>query len=158
MSDVLTTDAESDALALQSPFLRALVSLVRAQDRFGIWEKKDDTELLADYVVDKEKRKLIPIVGDPDPDQLTRLEWYYGAIGLQVESRTGVMASPIMQMSNEGFGRMVVTAGRLVVINKHLRDVHRFGFSSLAKLAADGAKAVDDAVAWIEKHPDVARA
>lgn len=158
MSDVLITDAESDALALQTPFLRALVALVRAQDRFGIWEKKNDTELLADFVIDKEKRKLIPIVGDPDPDQLTRLEWFYGAIGLQVESRTGVMASPIMQMSHEGFGRMVVTAGRLVVINKHLRDVHRFGFLSLTKLAAEGAKAVDDAVAWIDKHPDVAKA
>lgn len=158
MSDVLTADAESDALALQTPFLRTLIALVRAQDRFGIWEKKDDTQLLADFIIDKEKRKLIPIVGDPDPDQLTRLEWFYGAVGLQVESRTGVMASPIMQMSHEGFGRMVVTAGRLVVINKHLRDVHRFGFSSLAKLAAEGAKAVEDAVAWIEKHSDVARA
>jgi probable nitrogen fixation protein len=158
MSEQLTIDAESDALALQTPFLRALTALVRAQDRFGIWEKKDDTQLLADFVIDKEKRKLIPIVGDPDPDQLTRLEWFYGAIGLQVESRTGVMASPIMQMSHEGFGRMVVTAGRLVVINKHLRDVHRFGFPSLAKLAAEGAKLVEDAAAWIEKYPDVARA
>ena len=67
------------------------------------------------------------------------------------------MASPIMQMSHEGFGRMVVTAGRLVVINKHLRDVHRFGFPSLAKLAAEGTKVVDDAVAWIEKYPELAR-
>ncbi|PKU21901.1 NifX-associated nitrogen fixation protein [Telmatospirillum siberiense] len=158
MSDVLTADAEADAQALQSPFLRALISLIRAQDRFGTWDKKDEGQLLAEYVIDKEKRKLIPIVGDPDPDQLSRLEWFYGAVGLQVESRTGVMASPIMQMSHEGFGRMVVTAGRLVVINKHLRDVHRFGFPSLAKLAAEGAKVVDDAVAWIEKHPDVAKA
>jgi probable nitrogen fixation protein len=66
------------------------------------------------------------------------------------------MASPIMHMSHEGFGRLIVTAGRLVVINKHLRDVHRFGFPDLGKLAAQGAKLVDDAVAWIEKHPDVA--
>jgi probable nitrogen fixation protein len=156
MSDLTTLEPESDAL--RSPFLLSLIALVRAQDRFGIWEKKDDVALLADFVVDKEKRKQIPIVGDPDPDLLSRLEWFYGAIGLQVESRTGVMASPIMQMSHEGFGRMVVTAGRLVVINKHLRDVHRFGFPSLAKLAAEGTKVVDDAVAWIEKYPDLARA
>jgi probable nitrogen fixation protein len=158
MNDATTLDGESDALALGSPFLRSLVALVRAQDRFGIWEKKEDVQLLADFIVDKEQRKLIPIVGDPDPDILSRLEWFYGAIGLQVESRTGVMASPIMQMSHEGFGRMVVTAGRLVVINKHLRDVHRFGFLSLAKLAAEGSKIVDDAVAWIEKYPELANA
>ena len=158
MSNVNTMDTPSDDAALNAPFLRSLVALVRAQDRFGIWEKKDDVALLAEFVVDKEKRKLIPIVGDPDPDLLSRLEWFYGAIGLQVESRTGVMASPLMQMSHEGFGRMVLTAGRLVVINKHLRDVHRFGFPSLAKLAAEGTKVVDDAVAWIEKYPDLARA
>lgn len=158
MSDIVTLDAASDEEALHTPFVRALVSLVRAQDRFGIWETKSDAELLAEYVLDKEQRKLIPIIGDPDPDLLSRLEWFYGAVGLQVESRTGVMASPIMHMSHEGFGRMVVTAGRLVVINKHLRDVHRFGFPSLVKLAAEGAKVVDDAVAWIDKHPDVARA
>lgn len=158
MNETLTAEAQSDADALATPFVRALISLIRAQDRFGTWESKDDQRLLADYIIDKEKRKLIPIVGDPDPDQLSRLEWFYGAIGLQVESRTGVMASPIMQMSHEGFGRMVVTAGRLVVINRHLRDVHRFGFASLAKLAAEGAKVVDDAVSWIEKHPDVAKA
>ncbi|MDR3437080.1 NifX-associated nitrogen fixation protein [Telmatospirillum sp.] len=149
-------DQQAAATALQSPFLKSLVSLVRAQDRFGIWEKRDEAELLADFIVDREQRKLIPIIGDPDPDVLSRVEWFYGAVGLQVESRTGIMASPIMQMSHEGFGRMVVTAGRLVVINKHLRDLHRFGFLSLGALAEEGAKVVDDAVSWIEKYPDVA--
>ena len=36
----------------------------------------------------------------------------------------------MMKMSHEGFGRMILTAGRLIVVNKHLRDVHRFGFES----------------------------
>jgi probable nitrogen fixation protein len=62
-----------------------------------------------------------------------------------------------MKMSHEGFGRMVVTAGRLIVINKHLRDVHRFGFLSFAKLAEEGEKLVLDAVSWIEKYPEVAK-
>jgi len=148
----------SDDEALKTPFVQTLAKLVRAQDRFGVWEGKPDTDLLAEYVVDKEKRKLIPIVGDPDPDLLSRLEIYYSAIGLEVERRTGVMSSPIMKMSHEGFGRMVVTAGRLIVINKHLRDVHRFGFLSFGKLAEEGAKQVEDAIAWIEKYPDVANA
>jgi len=157
-AEVTATEPESDEAALATPFIRDLVALVRAQDRFGIWEKKSDTEVLAEFVVDKEKRKLIPIVGDPDPDILSRIEIFYGACGLQVEKRTGIMASPMMKMSHEGFGRMVVTAGRLVVINKHLRDCHRFGFLTLAKLAAEGAKIVDDAVTWVEKYREVADA
>ena len=62
----------------------------------------------------------------------------------------------MMKMSHEGFGRIVLTAGRLVVVSKTLRDVHRFGFPSLEKLSADGAKLVADAVALIRKYPDVA--
>jgi probable nitrogen fixation protein len=40
------------------------------------------------------------------------------------------------KMSHEGFGRTVLTTGRLIVVNRYLRDVHRFGFPSLEKLAA----------------------
>lgn len=156
--NAVTTAPMSDEEALKTSFVQTLSKLVRAQDRFGVWEGKPDTDLLAEYIVDKEKRKLIPIVGDPDPDLLSRLELFYGAVSLEVEKRTGVMSAPIMKMSHEGFGRMVVTAGRLIVINKHLRDVHRFGFLSFAKLAEDGAKMVDDAVGWIEKYPEVANA
>ena len=54
--------------------------------------------------------------------------------GFAIERATGVMVSPMMKMHHEGFGRMVLTAGRLVVVNKQLRDVHRFGFDSLEKL------------------------
>ena len=46
--------------------------------------------------------------------------------------------------------------GRLVVLSKHIRDVHRFGFPSVEAVAQDGAKLVDEAVALIEKHRDVA--
>ena len=95
-------------------------------------------------------------MGDPDPDTLWRLELFYKAVGITVEKQTGHIASPIMKMSHEGFGRMVLTTGRLVVVSKHLRDVHRFGFPSLEKLAADGAKIVEEAVALIRKYPEVA--
>jgi probable nitrogen fixation protein len=62
----------------------------------------------------------------------------------------------MMKMSHEGFGRMVLIAGRLVVVNKHLRDVHRFGYPSLAKLAETGEKLTAEAVAMIDRFPDAA--
>jgi probable nitrogen fixation protein len=67
------------------------------------------------------------------------------------------MVSPMMKMSHEGFGRMVLIAGRLVVVNKQLRDVHRFGFASLAKLAEAGGKFLSEAVEMIRAYPAVAQ-
>ena len=141
---------------LAEAFLKTLVMLFRAEDSYGAWEGKSDETILAPFVLDKEARAAIPIMGDPDPDTLWRLELFYKAVGITVEKQTGLIASPIMKMSHEGFGRMVLTTGRLVVVSKHLRDVHRFGFPSLEKLAADGAKIVEEAVALIRKYPDVA--
>jgi probable nitrogen fixation protein len=114
-------------------------------------------DLLDPYVVDKEKRKQLPLIGDPDPETIWRVELFYNAVGLSIERVTGVMVTPMMKMHHEGFGRMVLTAGRLVVVNKQLRDVHRFGFNSLGKLAEEGEKLVASGVAMIEKFPEVAK-
>jgi probable nitrogen fixation protein len=137
--------------------IKELIKVWRAQDTHGTWEKKSDVSLLDPYIVTKEQRREIPIIGDPDPEILWRLELFYNAVGLAIERRTGCMVQPMMKMSHEGFGRMILAAGRLIVINKHLRDVHRFGFESLEKLAAEGTKFVDAGVEMIEKFPDVAR-
>ena len=141
---------------LQSPFVRELVKQWRAQDTHGAWEGKSDMDLLEPYIIDKAKRKEMPIIGDPDPETLWRLELFYNAVGLSVERMTGTMASPMMKMHHEGFGRLVLIAGRLIVVNKHLRDVHRFGFPSLDKLSSEGERLVADAVAMVRQHPDLA--
>ncbi|MGO9546518.1 MAG: NifX-associated nitrogen fixation protein [Rhodomicrobium sp.] len=140
-----------------SVFLKELIKQWRAQDAHGAWDKKTDLELLAPYVITKEQRREMPIIGDPDPETIWRLELFYNAVGLSVERATGIMVSPMMKMHHEGFGKMVLTAGRLVVINKHLRDVHRFGFESFEKLVAEGEKLVAAAVEMIEKFPEVAK-
>ncbi|MFN3623590.1 MAG: NifX-associated nitrogen fixation protein [Hyphomicrobium sp.] len=141
---------------VESVFVKELIKQWRAQDMHGAWEGKTDTDLLEPYILDKEKRRQIPIMGDPDPETLWRLELFYNAVGLSIERATGIMVSPIMKMHHEGFGRMVLTAGRLVVVNKHLRDVHRFGFPTFAKMAEEGEKLVSSAVEMIKKYPEVA--
>jgi probable nitrogen fixation protein len=160
-AEAIATDEAPAAAATpvaptDSPFFNELIKQWRAQDTHGAWENKTDLDLIEPYILDKEKRKQIPIMGDPDPETLWRIELYYNAIGLAVERETGIMVSPMMKMHHEGFGRMILAAGRLIVINKHLRDVHRFGFPSYAKLAEEGDKAVASAVEMIRKFPEVA--
>ena len=146
-----------DEAHLASPFVQQLIKQLRAQDTHGAWEGKSDMQLLKPYVHTPEERRAIPIMGDPDPETLWRLEIFYNAIAVAIERETGQMVSPMMKMSHEGFGRLVLIAGRLVVVNKQLRDVHRFGFSSLAKLSEAGTKFFDEAVAMIREYPAVAQ-
>lgn len=143
--------------AADAPFVKELIKIWRAQDTHGTWEGKADLDLLEPYIVDKEKRRSLPIVGDPDPETIWRLELFFNAVCLMVEKATGVMISPMMKMSHEGFGRMVLIGGRLIVVNKQLRDVHRFGFDNLGKLAEEGDKFVKAGIEMIEKYPEVAK-
>lgn len=152
VADVTTGASQADA-----PFLKELIKIWRAQDSHGAWEGRSDLDLLAPYVLDKAARRALPIVGDPDPDTVWRLELFYNAVALAIERASGVMVTPMFKMHHEGFGRMVLIGGRLIVVNKQLRDVHRFGFDSFEKLDEEGGKLVGSGVAMIEKFPDVAR-
>jgi len=147
-----------DALVKSDPFLTTLARIIRAADSYGTWDKKSDADLLRDFVLDKAARRALPVIGDPDPEVLSRVEQYYRAVGLRIEQRTGLMSSPMMTMSHEGFGRVILTAGKLVAYAKTLRDVHRFGFDSFSALGAEGEKVVSAAVADIERFAEVAHA
>ncbi len=154
---MLKTATALKADPIASEFVNELIKQWRAQDAHGAWDKKSDLDLLSPYILDKERRKEIPLMGDPDPETIWRLELFYNAVGLSIERATGVMVTPMMKMHHEGFGRMILAAGRLIVVNKQLRDVHRFGFASLDKLAEEGEKFVAAGVEMINKYPDVAR-
>ncbi len=142
--------------AADAPFVKELIKSWRAQDSHGAWEGKSDLTLLEPYILDKEARRALPIIGDPDPDTIWRMELFFNAVALSIERATGVMISPMLKMSHEGFGRMVLIGGRLIVVNKQLRDVHRFGFDNLGKLAEEGDKYVKAGVEMIEKFRPVA--
>lgn len=141
---------------LQDPFIQELVKQLRAQDAHGSWDGKSDASLLEPYILSAEQRRAMPIIGDPDPDTLWRLDLFHNAIGLAIERATGCMVAPMTRMSHEGFGRTVLTTGRLIVVNRYLRDVHRFGFPSLARLAEAGNALVAEGVQMIEKYKEVA--
>ena len=153
----MTDVAEAPTDVMQDPFIRELVKQWRAQDTHGTWEGKTDATLLEPYILSAERRRELPLMGDPDPDTLWRLDLFHNAIGLAIERATGCMVSPMMKMSHEGFGRAVLTTGRLIVVNRYLRDVHRFGYASLKKLAEAGNKLVAEGVGMVQAYPDVAK-
>lgn len=147
----------SEVATALPPFAQDIVRLIRAQDSFGAWERKSDEQLLAPYIIEKGSRPIIACA-TPDPDLLNRMDLFYAAVAMAIEKRTGMIASPLWKVNHEGFGRLLVTVGRLVAYTKSLRDVQRFGFATYDKLAEAGEKMIAEAVANIEKFPEAAGA
>jgi probable nitrogen fixation protein len=157
----MAADTALAAGALEKPaaeaiYRHSLVRLMRAHDSFGAWERKPDDEILQSFVLTKEQRRAIPVVGDPNPKVLWRLEVFYTAVGYAVTTRTGLDATPILKISSEGFGRAILVVGRLVVLSRVLRDVHRFGFESTEAVVAAGEAMVAECLAAIDRFPAVA--
>lgn len=151
----------SEALAvsvseLEHPFARQMVVQLRAIDSYGTYDNWTDDKVIDPLILTKERKREIPVVGDPDETVIARLKAYYNALASSIEKRTGLMAVPIVNLSHEGFGRAIVVTGKLIVLDKTLRDVHRFGFPSLEKMCEDSDKLIDKAAALVDAHRAVA--
>lgn len=125
-----------------------------AQDAFGSLEGKSDAEPLGDFIITRKQRPAMPVIDDPDPDVLRRLDMFYTAVGLGIEERSGLIP-PMMEMKPMGASDDCSSRPGGWSL---CRDIHRFGFETFRKLAEAGTKLVDDATAAIEAYPDVARA
>jgi probable nitrogen fixation protein len=146
---------EQDAL-LSTDFIKEMVKQMRAIDSYGTYDGWPVERILAPYVVTKEQRRSIPVIGDPDDIMLSRIRAFYNAISSLIEKECGQMASPIINITHEGFGRVVITVGKLVVMDRTLRDVHRYGYESLSKMKDEADKLLSVALEIIGKYPEVA--
>lgn len=155
----MTTEAlhidKSDP-ALASELAEEIVRQMRAIDTYGIYDTLGNAEIIDPFILTKERKREIPIVGDPDEIMMARLKAYYNTISVMIEKRTGLMAVPVVNLTHEGFGRAFIVVGKLIAVDRTLRDVHRFGFASLQNMQDEVDKLVDRAVALVEAHRDVA--
>jgi probable nitrogen fixation protein len=67
-----------------------------------------------------------------------------------------LLAVPVLNISHEGFGRALILVGKLVALDKTLRDVHRFGFDSLDALVGEAEKQLGKAADLVAAHRSVA--
>lgn len=147
-----------DREAIARPFAKGLLTLVRAQDRSGAWDNEPDEAILAPFIVTKLQKRELPMMGDPDPDILWRVELYYTAIAWEIERRAGCATAPMLNIHHEGWGRAIIIAGRLIAVNSHVRELHRFGFENVCDMEKRAMKLIEEGVAMIEKFSTVAAA
>lgn len=141
---------------LETDFGKEMRRQMTAIDSFGTTDSLPPEAILAPFVLTREMRREIPVVGDPDEITVARVKAYYNAIAAMIERECGLMAVPLVHLSHEGFGRALITVGKLVVMDRTLRDVHRFGFDSLSRMKDEADTLLAVALEIIGNHSDVA--
>ena len=152
MSD---TVAERDPI-LDTEFIKEMARQMRALDTYGSYAGKTVVQILDPFVLTRERKAEIPLVGDPDDITIARVKAFYNAIAVLIEKECKLLAVPLVHLTHEGFGRALITVGKLVAVDKTLRDVHRFGFASLSKMKDEADKLLGVAIERIGQYPAVA--
>ncbi len=141
---------------LGTDFGLEMVRQMRALDAYGTYDQLSAAKILEPFVLTKEQKREIPVVGEPNRAILARINAFYNAIAVLIEKECGLLATPLVNLSQEGFGRVLITVGKLVVVDRPLRDAHRFSFASLSKMKDDGDTILAIALDIIGQHPKVA--
>ena len=155
MSEASTLIAVDDPV-LGTDFATEMLRQMRALDSYGSYDTWTPAKILEPFILTKAMKREIPIIGDPDEIIVARLKVFYNAIAALIEKECGLMAVPMMNLSHEGFGRALITVGKLVVVDRTLRDVHRFGFESLSKMKDEADKLLSVALNLVGTHAAVA--
>ncbi|MEI6708059.1 MAG: NifX-associated nitrogen fixation protein [Methylococcales bacterium] len=153
---VATQVVTEDDPYLNSDIVQDLIKQLRAIDTYDTYDGWPNARVVDPIVLTKERKREIPIIGDPDGLTIARIKAYYNSLASLIEKRSGLMAAPIVHLTHEGFGRALIMVGKLVVVDKILRDVHRWGFSSLEDLSEKSDQTIAKALQLIEKYNNAA--
>jgi probable nitrogen fixation protein len=154
MFDELIIDEQDPVL--ETDFVKELIRQLRAIDTYGAYEGWSNARVLDPIIMTKERKREMPIVADPDDITLSNIRAYYNALAVLIEKECGHMACPLISISHEGFGRVMIIVGKLVVLDKVLRDAHLFGFASLSKMKTESDRFLTQAQALVSSYPQVA--
>ena len=78
-----------DDPALQDPVIKQMVVQLRAMDSYGTYDTWSDARVLHPLVLTRERRRAIPIVGDPDEVTLSRVKAFYNALAQMIADDGG---------------------------------------------------------------------
>ncbi len=143
---------QEDDVHLDSELVKDLIKQLRAIDTYDTYDGWSNAKIIDPIVLTKERKREIPVVGDPDGITVARIKAYYNSLATLIEQKSGLMAVPVVNLTHEGFGRALVMVGKLIVVDKVLRDVHRWGFPSLETMCEQSDKTIGNALNLIEKY------
>ncbi|WP_332445215.1 NifX-associated nitrogen fixation protein [Wolinella succinogenes] len=138
---------------MEGVFKQALIDQFRALDAYGHWNRLSDEELLGRLYI--REKGASATCAEVDEATTRNIKLYYQALAVAFEKRCGEMANVMMELNSEGYGRILVIVGRLIVLDKTIRDASKFGFGSLEELDKKGGSALGDALKAFEKYRSI---
>ncbi len=145
---------DKEDIVNNSEFLKSLVTKIRAYDSYGAWAKFSDLYLLKPFIKTKEEKKKIDAHDDVDSKTLGLIRVFYEAIAYVIEQKTNIFTTTAIDISHEGFGRALIYSGNIIILEKTLRDVQKFGFGSFEKMDEEGKRSVEKAIKNVEKFKE----
>jgi Hypothetical protein All1435 len=82
---------------------------------------------------------------------------YFKALGVTIEKLSGMLTSVVINIDDEGNGNVLIYSGRLILLNKTIRDANKFSFKSIEDMLKQGLKVINGAIQLLEKYEEVAR-
>ncbi|MGG6312018.1 DUF269 domain-containing protein [Paenibacillus macerans] len=92
----------------------------------------------------------------PSPKLRRQVEQVFQALAVTLEIETRRLVQSMVEMNGEGFGRAIVSSGRLILVTLALRAGLRFPFTSQAKLEKFALGQLKEAQEWLNRHGEIA--
>ncbi|MNH99020.1 hypothetical protein D3C73_517740 [compost metagenome] len=139
-----------------SIFNRSLSRILDAYDYFEKGSGLSTEEKIAQLSLFTAEEK-IAVGADctPSPKLRKQVENVFQALALTLEIETNGLVQSMVDMNSEGFGRAVVSSGRLILISTTLRAGLRFPFTSRSKLERFALNSLREALEWHNKHSEL---
>lgn len=153
----ITLSSEGRDLELLQEFRRSLCHIADAYDYFGRDSMLGEAAKIEKLILfTKEEKLALGQDCTPSPKLHRQVEIVFQALALTLEAMTGCLMQSMVDMNHEGFGRAIVSSGRLILASTTLRAGLRFPFTSQAKLERFALDSLKEALLWHSRHHDVA--
>lgn len=147
---------ESDRRLLRT-FNQSLCGLIDAYDAFGRGAGLHPAEKIERMLLfSPEEKRASGQDCAPSPKLRRQVEQVFQAMAVTLEAETRCLVQSMVEMNAEGFGRAIVSSGRLILVSTTLRAGLRFPFASGAKLERFALTCLKEALGWLTRHRDLA--
>lgn len=142
---------------IESSFLANLAQVIQANDLTGVYRSLSPQQKVeVVFIPNAEDKGKLAECGIIPENLKEHISCFFQAVAFSVEQQTGIMASSIIELNDEGFGRGMVYCGKLIALNKSIRGSQQFLFQNLEKLEKVGQAFIEEAVMWIHKYKEIA--
>lgn len=141
----------------QSLFVKTLAQVIQSNDFTGAYRNLSTQEKVEKaFILSPEEKEKLAECGLIPEKLREQISLFFQAVAFAVEQKCGIMASSIVELNGEGFGRGMVYCGRLIALNKSIRGSQQFIFQNLEKLSKEGEAYIDEALSWVQKYQEIA--